>query len=225
MQLESRIEFQKRVESEGRWKAVKIWMDNWRRDKVSAPGMSAKKLRELVWDEAEKNFPPIPVADQMAEIWIPEEGTKKGHPDPLRDLLWCYEYFAVKSVTPADAPNTGAWAMLCWARKNRDKFFDHLMAKGCTPTAQKKVSEVAEKRKSGSSKKVEPESNGYARLTRLFREANNPPKRSKKKKRRGPEQDGGPGSGATGSGVPVVRHGSAGSGEEQAVEEEDSQGV
>jgi hypothetical protein len=219
MQLESRIEFQKRLEAEGRWKAAKIWMDNWRRDKAAnSAGMSSRGLRELVWDEAEKVFPPIPVADQMAETWIPDDYVKKGHPDPLRDLLWVYEYFAVKSITAADAPNTGAWAMLCWARKNRDKFFDHLMSKGCTNTAQKKVKEVAEKRQGGSAKKTEPEDPGLKRLNRIFQRSGS----SKKKKRpNGSEPNGGNGGGAPGTRVPVVREGSSGPRQKPEVAEED----
>jgi hypothetical protein len=218
MQLESRIEFQKRLEVEGRWRAAKIWMDNWRRDKSSTPGVSAREIRELVWDEAEKVFPPLPVADQMAETWIDKEHLKKGHPDPLRDLLWVYEVFAVQDISANDAPNTGAWAMLCWARKNRDKFFDHLMSKGCTNTAQKKVKEVAEKRNGSSAKKTEPEDPGLKRLNRIFQRSGS----SRKKKRpHGSEPNGGNGGGATGTRVPVVREGSSRPGEEPEVAKED----
>lgn len=223
MELESRMEFQHRLEREGRWKAVRIWMDNWRRDKSTTPGMSKQQIREMVWDEAEKVFPPIPVEDQMAETWIPEGHVKKGHPDPLRDLLWCYEFFAVKDVKAADAPNTGAWAMLMWARKNREKFFDHLMTKGCTPTAGKMVKEVAEKKATGSAKKEEPEDPGVKRLNRIFQKTREARKaKQKKQESDGSKPDGRVRSGTSGPGVPVVRSGTSGPGREQEVEEEDS---
>lgn len=222
MQLESRMSFQHRLEREGRWKAVCLWMDNWRRDKATTTKMSKQQLRELAWDEAEKVFPPIPIEDQMSEVWIPEDQLQKEHGDPLRDLLWVYEVFAVKSIKPSDAPNNGAWAMLMWARKNREKFFDHLMSKGCTHTASKVVKEVAEKKKTSSPER-KPEDPGLKRLNRIFSKAT-----TRAKKRRaddGSQSDGGVRSGAAGPRVPVVRQGPTGSEGESGVAQEDSEGV
>lgn len=212
MQLESRMEFQHRLEREGRWSAVRIWMDNWRREQASSTKMSSREIKEAVWDEAEKNFPPIALEDQMASTWIPDEQVKRGGADPLRDLLWVYEVFAIKSITPEDAPNSGAWAMLCWARRNREKFFDHLLSKGCSHTAQKKVREVAETKSVSSPEKEKPEDPGLRRINRIFSDS----RRKKKKRDPKPQQepngsklDSRVRTGTCGTGVPVVREGAA----------------
>ena len=45
----------------------------------------------------------------------------------VSDSMWVYSRIGISGVEPHDAPSAGAWALLQWARKNQDTFFEKLM--------------------------------------------------------------------------------------------------
>jgi DNA primase len=49
--------------------------------------------------------------------------------DISSDIAWTYANMARKGVEAEDAPHCGAWAMLLWARENRNRFFEQMLPK------------------------------------------------------------------------------------------------
>ena len=87
-------------------------------------------------------YQPLAQSDGTCEfddVWI--EDTDASHdeanrPDLAGDVLWAYQNLARRSVHPKDAPNAGAWALLSWARRYRNRFFEVLFRKALSASAQ-----------------------------------------------------------------------------------------
>ena len=78
-------------------------------------------------------------ADEYADVWIEDNDARPGdvnRPDLAGDVLWAYQNLARRSVHPKDAPNAGAWALLSWARRYRNRFFEVLFRKALSASAQ-----------------------------------------------------------------------------------------
>jgi hypothetical protein len=45
------------------------------------------------------------------------------------DIAWTYDNMARMGVEPKDAPGSGAWSMLVWARENPNRFFEQMLPK------------------------------------------------------------------------------------------------
>ena len=81
----------------------------------------------------EQQFPPL-----EAESTGSEEGAypadlietgELGSSDFHGDAKWVYQHIALADVKPGDAPTPGAWALLKWAKRNEDRFFEQVMPK------------------------------------------------------------------------------------------------
>ena len=88
-----------------------------------------------------------PVEESVDEICDTAAGNPRGHDghdeelidvdalvakqpyDFARDVAWVYEHLADRNVKPQDAPTAGAWSLLTWARRYKNRFFEQVLPK------------------------------------------------------------------------------------------------
>jgi hypothetical protein len=58
-----------------------------------------------------------------------ERAGERQSPNLVRDTLWAYENLPNRKAKPEDAPTVGAWSLLTWARRYRNRFFEILLPK------------------------------------------------------------------------------------------------
>lgn len=93
--------------------------------------MSRKEAQQAAWEAMEQQFPPLEVESVSDEpgaypVDLIETGAL-GSSDFHDDAKWVYQHIAVADVKPEDAPTPGAWALLKWAKRNEDRFFEQVM--------------------------------------------------------------------------------------------------
>jgi hypothetical protein len=106
-----------------------LWRDE-RRKQLRAEGVARTEATEMVWQELTKEFPPLPESEvqspgkgydiQLLDI---DPNSYDGQSGCMGDVAWVYQNLSVKSAAPHQAPSSGAWGLLQWARRNSDKFF------------------------------------------------------------------------------------------------------
>lgn len=121
--MESRIDATDRLRAEGRWAEASQFRDEVIR-RLRASGVSRKEANELAWGEMLDRFPPL-------EDAAGSEGLMTDHEWPttpitwdrmLDDIAWTYQHLDA-DVQPKDAPSSGAWGLLYWARQYPGDFF------------------------------------------------------------------------------------------------------
>ncbi len=135
-----------RLREEGRWTEACEFRER-ERQRLRADGVGKKEAVDRAWEAMLAAFPPIaeaaePTQSTSAAVMAPslaaspvKRGPRWGKCkfDSFLDLKyqvrWVYFHLDVHSVKPRNAPGPGAWALLQWARKYRNQFFQSLLPK------------------------------------------------------------------------------------------------
>ncbi len=130
--MESKINLTHRLEREGRWDEASRFKDE-HISELRAEGKPRKEAQQAAWEALEKQFPPLEAEPAGSEEGAyPADLTETGalgSSDFHDDAKWVYQHIAVADVKPEDAPTPGAWALLKWAKRNEDRFFEQVMPK------------------------------------------------------------------------------------------------
>ena len=59
----------------------------------------------------------------LLNCWTSIPNSYDGQSGCAGDIAWTYQNLWVKSAEPNQAPSSGAWGLLQWARRYPDKFF------------------------------------------------------------------------------------------------------
>ena len=85
------------------------------------------------WQAMIDKFPPLPAEstpdEPSGDVEFLDLGSYDSQPDLVRDILWTYENLARRDINAKDAPGLGAWDLLQWARKSRNRFFEQVLPK------------------------------------------------------------------------------------------------
>jgi len=126
---ESKIDATGRLRREGQWEEASAYRHQVRHQ-LRTEGRNKFEANEGAWRAMIEKFAPLPPskvpADALDDL-LRQCGVEKV--DLVADILWVYQHLADKSVAPEQAPGAGAWALLDWSRRNRNKFFDTLLPK------------------------------------------------------------------------------------------------
>ena len=143
---ESKIELTERLRREGRWSEASQFKDEVLK-KLRSDGMTRADAAEQAWERMAAQYPPLanigkstpevpgatvgdPSPEHDVEIDVLLDRIGGGQPsDLVRDTLWTYENLANRRIKASDAPSCGAWALLEWARKYRNRFFEQVLPK------------------------------------------------------------------------------------------------
>jgi hypothetical protein len=130
---ESKIGATDRLRKEGRWEEASLWRDE-KRKQLRAEGLSKAEANDDSWQAMIEAFPPLPVEELPTHetyetVELLDIDDYEDRPDMSRDILWVYENLVREGVNPEDAPSLGAWALLKWARENRNRFFEQVLPK------------------------------------------------------------------------------------------------
>jgi hypothetical protein len=125
--LESKCIATDRLRREGRWAEASLWRDQ-KRTQLRAEGKTRTEANEAAWQAMIEEFPPLPpselpVGDHAVELLDIDPDSYDGQSGCAGDIGWVYTNLSVKSAAPNQAPSAGAWALLQWARRNSDRFF------------------------------------------------------------------------------------------------------
>jgi hypothetical protein len=134
-----KLELTERLRAEGRWPEAERFKN------TTLAHFKARGVRDAVnaaWEAMAAAFPPLAATEATPTSNAPEvsagqtapvdlidfDGTRQS-PELPKDIVWVYEHLADKKATPQDAPGAGAWALLCWARTYRNRFFEQILPK------------------------------------------------------------------------------------------------
>lgn len=149
---ESKIEITERLRGEGRWSEASRYKDETLRG-LRAEGMKKAEAAEEAWRRMAEKFPPqaAPVPCEVGEAGAlsPEVVSAEDididalidrigdpRPDLVRDTIWAYEHLVDRRTKPSDAPTAGAWALLQWARRYQNRFFEMVLPKAMNARTQ-----------------------------------------------------------------------------------------
>ena len=138
--MESKIELTERLRAEGRWSEASKFKDA-RSGIPRRRHESGTRRRNAAWEAMATAFPPV--ADGPAD---PPAGTSEAAadddlidvdalladrkpPDLTRDVLWVYDHLADRNAKPQDAPTAGAWSLLLWPRRYKNRYFEMILPK------------------------------------------------------------------------------------------------
>ncbi len=128
----SKIALTERLRKECRWDEASRFKDE-HIAKLRAEGKPRKEAQQAAWEALEKQYPPLEAEPAGSEegAYPPDliETGALGSSDFHDDARWVYQHIAVADVKPEDAPTPGAWALLKWAKRNEDRFFEQVMPK------------------------------------------------------------------------------------------------
>jgi hypothetical protein len=134
-----------RLTKEGRWEEAALYKEQ--RTQYYRATLSKKNRkfqRDLAWADMLAKYPPPPPKEKAPEpepkpdpVVIPpvvDEWKTDAFPicnnledtDFITDMKWVYRNITNADLRPQDCPNSGTWAMYCWARENKDAFFKQL---------------------------------------------------------------------------------------------------
>jgi hypothetical protein len=127
--LESKSVATDRLRKEGRWEEASLWRDQ-KRGELRAEGQTRTESNEAAWQAMIEQFPPLPSSEVQSpggghavELLDIDPDSYDGQSGCAGDMAWVYQNLSVKSAAPHQAPSSGAWGLLQWARRNTDKFF------------------------------------------------------------------------------------------------------
>ena len=144
--FESKSILTNRLTREGRWEEASLYKDGLI-TKLRSEGKPRKEAQSMAWEQIETKYPPLAATSQTEEdegppdAWADHWDSANG--DYIRDVQWVYGRIACSQVQPADAPSSGAWAMLRWARRNEDRFFETTLPK-ITAKSPKPISTMSD---------------------------------------------------------------------------------
>jgi hypothetical protein len=134
---ESKITATDRLRKEGRWEEASLWRDE-KRKQLRAEGLTKTEANEQSWVAMIEQYSPLettvdePSKDSLSDVVELLEFDPEDYDSPTDisgDIGWTYANLARKGVEAKDAPGSGAWSMLVWARENPNRFFEQMLPK------------------------------------------------------------------------------------------------
>jgi hypothetical protein len=144
---ESKIEIVERLRREGRWPEASLFKDTAVKD-FRSKGVGRAEATQAAWEAMATAYPPLaPIEGSASKVPDTASGNPRGHDgydeelidvdaliakrphDFARDVAWVYEHLADRNVKPQDAPGAGAWSLLTWGRRYRNRFFEMVVPK------------------------------------------------------------------------------------------------
>jgi len=159
---ESRLSASNRWRKEKRDNEVALFRQEVKKE-LAALKIYGLRAKEIAWNEAIRRFPPLPKPQKDEEakpaeqppVEIPEvvseveaeadaEAVEKmlekmSPVDFFADIRWVYSQLANKRVRAEQAPSSGAWKLLEWARKYESRFFEQLLPKALAKAPDEEV--------------------------------------------------------------------------------------
>ena len=141
---ESKIGITERLRAEGRWDEASKFKDETLRT-LRGEGMKKAEAGEEAWRRMAEKYPPLENAGEDVPGVFPDEEIDTDEladrigderPDLVRDTLWVYDHLADRRTKPAEAPSAGAWALLGWARRYQNRFFEMILPKAMGARSQ-----------------------------------------------------------------------------------------
>ena len=126
---ESRIAATDRLRQEGRWDEACLFRDEAKKQ-LRADGVARTVAIDRAWEAMLEKYPPLPQeepANVMTDYWSADRPIPP--PNLVEDVFWVYGNLTKPVVEPKDAPGPGAWAMLHWATKNPNSFYQQMLPK------------------------------------------------------------------------------------------------
>ena len=141
---ESKITLTHRLQKEGRWDEASQAKDQCI-SKLRAEGKTRSEAQVAAWEAMAEKFPPLAcvepdsiVAEELDVDLV--QLANLDSPEFHADAKWVYQHLLVRGVKFEDAPSPGAWAMLQWAKRNQNRFFENVMPKAVA--AKEKATEA-----------------------------------------------------------------------------------
>jgi hypothetical protein len=137
---QSKIDLTHRLQREGRWEEASQFKDG-EIARLKTEGLKRAEAGQAAWEAMEEKYPPLPAeaaSEPPGELLIDDIERTPGNYH--LDAQWVYEVLGVRSITAADSPSSGAWALLNWARQNPQRFFEYVLPKALSSAPP--VSEV-----------------------------------------------------------------------------------
>jgi len=143
---------------EGRWAKTAEYRTKVRDELLKESGLkrATQEMKDKAWLAALKRFSPDLLsgkAEEVEEIEKEEDAAdaevsrdleaafEKASeedadvtPDLVGDVFWVYSNMERPGLKAVNAPSTGAWALLKWARENPNRFFEQLLVKAAAKT-------------------------------------------------------------------------------------------
>jgi len=123
----------RRLQRQGIWVDAAEYRDAIKRRLIGS-GVPEKDAEDGSWRAVLEKYPPQDVEQSEnpeEEVGLAALAARSGssEEDLPRDILWAYGHLENTLVKPEEAPSTGAWGVLKWARQYRNRFFEHLLPK------------------------------------------------------------------------------------------------
>lgn len=125
MSEETRIQLTARLRRERRWREATAYRDKIRRG-AQLEGKTRSQALEESWKAMAIAFPK-PTAAPTVPFQADGVPPQTGQPDLIGDILWVYVHLCDASITAADAPGLGAWALLNVARDDPGMFMKAML--------------------------------------------------------------------------------------------------
>jgi len=123
---EGRAEATNRLRREGRWVEASAWMER-RRLQLKTELGTRGRAGDRAWIEMIHEFPPLPTEEALPTELIAGQIAEAPF-DWARDVIWVYQNLKKADISAADAPSTGAVALLEFARAEPQKFLPMVAA-------------------------------------------------------------------------------------------------
>ncbi|QEG34438.1 hypothetical protein [Bythopirellula goksoeyrii] len=129
---ESKALIMERLRREDRWDEASLFKDQTIKE-LRAAGKTRRDAGELAWGEMARKYPPVNQANEGVDLGgldPTQEDLPNSSPATfVGDAFWVYNSIGRATVVSASAPSAGAWALLRWAERNEDRFFEQILPK------------------------------------------------------------------------------------------------
>jgi hypothetical protein len=136
---ESKITLTHRLQREGNWDKASLFKDDCI-SRLRTEGKTRKEAQQAAWEEMEQCFPPLPSESEPEALEAsPSEWADRlssSSDDFVGDVMWVYSRLGLPNVQPQDAPSSGAWSLLRWAKQHEDRFFEQILPKVMAKSAK-----------------------------------------------------------------------------------------
>ncbi|MDZ4659756.1 MAG: hypothetical protein SH868_19455 [Bythopirellula sp.] len=119
-----------RLRREGRWNEASMFKDETIANHRRA-GMGRQDAQAAGWAAMLEKFPPSGEHETAESYFLADDlalSTGENGSDFVNSAFWVFDNLA-RRVSPNQAPSSGAWAMLEWARTNKNDFFKSIVPK------------------------------------------------------------------------------------------------
>ncbi len=132
---ESKIDLTDRLRREKRWEEATQYKDSTAKQ-LRDGGIKRGEANQKAWEATTEKYPPLVALqeeepDQDQALEFSDEQVASLPPGDLEDFFtdvnWVYGNLERGDVDPTTAPSSGALALLRWARRNKNDFFEKVV--------------------------------------------------------------------------------------------------